>query len=133
MDFKWLLFSFEGRLNRAPYWGVLLVMSLLGMGLGFAIYDLRVWQPLTTSPTILETLWLLFACWIVLAVQVKRWHDRDKSGWWALINLVPLVGGIWVLIECGFLRGTAGRNRFGADPLAVPAQSARPPSGPGAV
>jgi uncharacterized membrane protein YhaH (DUF805 family) len=132
MDFKWLLFSFEGRLNRLPYWGVALVMLALGIGLNFAVGDLGAEQPLTTGPSILETLVLLLVFWIGLAVQVKRWHDRDKSGWWALINLVPLIGAIWVLIECGFLRGTSGRNRFGADPLAARAQSARPSSGPGA-
>jgi len=52
-----------------------------------------------------------------LIVQIKRWHDRDKSGWWVLINLVPCIGGLWALIECGFLRGTTGENRFGPDPL----------------
>ena len=37
--------------------------------------------------------------WISLAVSVKRWHDRDKSGWWILIGLVPLIGSIWQFIE----------------------------------
>jgi uncharacterized membrane protein YhaH (DUF805 family) len=55
--------------------------------------------------------------WIGLAVNVKRWHDRDKSGWWILINLVPVIGGLWSLIETGFLPGTRGSNRFGPDPL----------------
>ncbi len=56
--------------------------------------------------------------WIGLAVTVKRSHDRDKSGWWILIALIPLIGAIWFLIEFGFLRGTPGPNRFGPDPLA---------------
>ena len=54
---------------------------------------------------------------ISIIVQVKRWHDRDKSGWWVLINFVPVVGPLWALVECGFLRGTLGDNRFGPDPL----------------
>jgi uncharacterized membrane protein YhaH (DUF805 family) len=53
--------------------------------------------------------------WISVAVQVKRWHDRDKSGWWFLMNFVPIIGWLWVLIECGFLRGTPGPNRFGEE------------------
>ena len=53
--------------------------------------------------------------WIGLSVQVKRWHDRGKSGWWGLINLIPIIGQVWVFIECGVLRSTAGDNRFGRD------------------
>ena len=54
--------------------------------------------------------------WIGLAIQVKRWHDRNKSGWWCLIALVPYIGGLWQLVECGFLPGTQGRNDYGEDP-----------------
>jgi uncharacterized membrane protein YhaH (DUF805 family) len=54
-----------------------------------------------------------------LAVFAKRWHDRDKSGWWSLILLVPFIGSIWALVECGCLPGTEGPNRYGADPLAA--------------
>ena len=55
-----------------------------------------------------------------IIVGIKRWHDRDKSGWWSLIAFIPLIGFLWVLIECGFLAGTSGSNRFGEDPLANP-------------
>jgi len=54
--------------------------------------------------------------WISLAVQVKRWHDRDKSGLWILISLIPLIGPLWAFIETGCLRGTLGPNGYGADP-----------------
>ncbi|OAD23398.1 membrane protein containing DUF805 [Candidatus Thiomargarita nelsonii] len=59
----------------------------------------------------------LILLWPGLATQVKRWHDRNKSGWWVLINLIPIIGWIWALIEVGFLPGTKGNNRFGSDPL----------------
>jgi uncharacterized membrane protein YhaH (DUF805 family) len=118
MDFKWLLFSFEGRLNRLPYWGVVLVMVALGAGLNFAVGDLGPGRPVTTGPALVEGIFVLLVVWVGLAVQIKRWHDRDKSAWWALLNLVPVIGTLWILIECGFLRGTDGRNRFGPDPLA---------------
>ena len=54
--------------------------------------------------------------WITLAIQVKRWHDRGKSGAMALISFIPYVGGIWVFIECGCLRGNVGDNKYGKDP-----------------
>jgi uncharacterized membrane protein YhaH (DUF805 family) len=56
--------------------------------------------------------------WISLAIAVKRYHDRDKSGWWVLIIFLPVIGALWYLIECGFLRGTDGNNDYGPDPLA---------------
>lgn len=50
-----------------------------------------------------------------LAVIVRRLHDQDKSGWWFLIGLVPIIGGIWLLILY-LTDGTPGPNRFGPDP-----------------
>jgi uncharacterized membrane protein YhaH (DUF805 family) len=40
---------------------------------------------------------LVPALWPGIAVSIKRWHDRNKSGWWVWINLIPLVGAIWSL------------------------------------
>ncbi len=57
------------------------------------------------------------AFWISLAAGVKRFDDRNKSGWWVLIVFVPVIGGLWYLIECGFLKGTTGPNTYGPDPL----------------
>jgi uncharacterized membrane protein YhaH (DUF805 family) len=51
-----------------------------------------------------------------LAVAVRRLHDTDRTGWWVLIGLVPLIGWIiYLVFMCQ--RGTEGPNRFGADPL----------------
>ncbi len=51
-----------------------------------------------------------------LAVQVRRFHDQDKSGWFVLLGFIPYVGSLIVLVfMC--LRGTPGANRFGPDPL----------------
>ncbi|WP_437678437.1 DUF805 domain-containing protein [Sorangium sp. So ce131] len=58
-----------------------------------------------------------FVFWIHLAIYVKRWHDRGKSGWWQLILLIPYIGSLWVFIECGCMVGNAGPNQFGPDPL----------------
>jgi uncharacterized membrane protein YhaH (DUF805 family) len=50
-----------------------------------------------------------------LAVSVRRLHDIDRSGWWILIALVPLIGTI-VLLVFALLEGTAGPNRYGPNP-----------------
>ncbi|WP_442800310.1 DUF805 domain-containing protein [Sphingobium sp. C100] len=51
------------------------------------------------------------------AVQVRRFHDQDKSGWFVLLNFIPYVGGLIVLVFM-FLEGTKGENRYGPDPKA---------------
>jgi uncharacterized membrane protein YhaH (DUF805 family) len=64
---------------------------------------------------------LLFMFWILwpsLAVQAKRWHDINKSALWLLINVIPIAGPLWALIENGFIPDTNGPNRYGPDPLA---------------
>jgi len=65
---------------------------------------------------VLANVFTIFFIWATLAVNCKRWHDLNKSGWWSLINLIPIVGQIWLFIELGFLKGTPGSNRFGEDP-----------------
>jgi uncharacterized membrane protein YhaH (DUF805 family) len=71
----------------------------------------RLWLPFT----ILSLVFL----YPILAIYAKRWHDRDKSGWWSLIALVPIIGGIWIFIELGCLRGADGPNQYGPDPLRI--------------
>jgi uncharacterized membrane protein YhaH (DUF805 family) len=64
------------------------------------------------------------------AVAVRRLHDTDRSAWWALLSLVPIIGAIVLLI---FLAssGTPGVNRFGLPPAgarALPGNDVRPRS-----
>ena len=108
---KELLFSFQGRIPRRVYWGIaLLSMVIFGVIAGglFAISE-------TIGAIVAVILYIPFI-WVSLAANIKRWHDRDKSGWWIFIGLVPIVGGIWALVECGCLRGTIGDNMYGPDP-----------------
>src|SRR5680860_792339 len=62
---------------------------------------------------LLSGIWGLITLIPAILVDIKRWHDRDKSGWWMLIVLVPIIGWIWFIVELGFLKGTPGPNRFG--------------------
>lgn len=105
-----ILFSFNGRIPRKTYW-LWGVLALLGAAAGISML-LRI---AGVSETTTEMLVQLLVVWPAVAVSVKRWHDRNKSGWWVLINLIPVVGALWTLVENGFLRGTPGPNRFGDD------------------
>jgi uncharacterized membrane protein YhaH (DUF805 family) len=124
---KTLLFSFQGRVNRAKFWlvniGLIVVEGIVfGIAGGSAMLTDDPANMTMPSFGILGVVCLLVFIvlfWAGLAIAVKRWHDRNKSGWWVLIAFVPVIGGLWYIIECGFLPGTAGANNYGADPLAT--------------
>ncbi len=129
-------FDFQGRSRRREYWmfvllnvivATLLVTSLIAGGLPLASLD-----PTAASGVfgggIMMVAGLLLAAWSLaviipnIAVTVRRFHDRDLSGWWYLAvivgSMLPLVG---FLVSIGFivvmaLPGTPGPNRFGPDP-----------------
>lgn len=112
MDFGKLFFSFEGRINRAAFWlGTLIIWVVLAVAALLFARD--------SSTVFLYVIVAIAVLWPALAVTIKRWHDREKSGWWILIGLVPLIGPIWALVETGFLHGTVGPNQYGPDPLAT--------------
>ena len=110
MSTRQILFSFRGRVPRKVFWlygvlGPLLVSAMLEMLLGIVGVSERRTEFATTA----------LLLWPCAAVSVKRWHDRDRSGWWVLVYLIPLIGVFWTLIANGLLRGTVGPNRFGRD------------------
>jgi uncharacterized membrane protein YhaH (DUF805 family) len=117
------LFSFEGRINRARYWSFIGVAVLLGLpGLSFVakLPDAFRDPHDPTAEALAGLLTLAVSLPLIVAgfaFGVRRWHDRNRSGWWILIGLVPLIGPIWTFVECGCLKGTTGENRFGPDPL----------------
>src|SRR5437660_3280121 len=120
-----LLFSFQGRINRAKFWLVhvamwVVVAIVFSVILGSAAMSSdpqAALQSVGAVGGIILLVVYILALWIGLAIAAKRWHDRNKSAWWLLIVFVPLVGGLWYLIECGFLKGTTGTNKYGSDPL----------------
>jgi uncharacterized membrane protein YhaH (DUF805 family) len=159
MDWTNLLFSYQGRINRAKFWLAVLVFfvagivaQIVGMSASGALGEL-----------LINVVGLV--CFVSgIFVCIKRLHDRDKSGWllllfyiaptllitigiiWAIAaivanssgstgGLIALAGfaiGIWGFVELGCLRGTVGPNQYGPDPLApqLPATTTAPPPPP---
>ncbi|ENC9836633.1 DUF805 domain-containing protein [Vibrio fluvialis] len=140
MSYQTLLFSFQGRIGRQTYWiwNVCYYLAIVSV-----IVLLNRWLP-GLAPYVLP-LFMLLILVPDLAVTAKRWHDRDKSSWWLLLNVPLVIGrmtvpmgeasmtatpnlldtgislaallcGSWILIECGFLAGSDGDNRFGKAP-----------------
>ena len=103
--------GFSGRARLAEYWYFLLVNVIVAFLLG--VVDGL------TGIGILSPLYSLVVLLPGIAVAIRRLHDIDYSGWYVLLGLVPVVGGLILLFL--FTRpGTAGANRFGADPLSEP-------------
>jgi uncharacterized membrane protein YhaH (DUF805 family) len=141
-----LLFSFQGRLNRKPYWTVVITVTVVFiLLLLLALAALREYG-LEFLPVTIAILVLLYIplIWIGLALGAKRLHDRGKSAWWLLVfyalptilstaadrmedvefillHAVSLGISVWAFVELGCLRGTVGPNRYGPDPLSAPA------------
>jgi len=119
MDLRKYLFSTTGRFLRKDFWfttigvhaALVLFLFLLlalaqGKGEAVTVELFGFWLPLFS----------IIACWISAAAQIKRWHDLDKPWPWIFISIIPIVGQLWVFVECGCCRGSAGENRFGLNP-----------------
>ena len=119
---KELFFSLEGRIGRGRWWFgvlILLVAQLVVFGAlaMLGLYSTDPEQQLTLGNGVVQLAVSAVFVWMSVCLTGKRWHDRDKSTWWMLIALVPVIGWIWQLVECGLLKGTDGENRFGPDPV----------------
>ena len=100
--------NFAGRAIRSEYWYWALFVvvgsivariidAVIGIGLFNSIFGLGVLLP-------------------SIAVGVRRLHDLDRTGWWLLLDFIPVIG--WIVLIVWFCsRGTVGANRFGPDPL----------------
>ncbi|MCP4330884.1 MAG: DUF805 domain-containing protein [Alphaproteobacteria bacterium] len=120
MPVKALFFSFTGRINRATYWTRAMPV-LLAYGLLVNLVVLVEVDAIGSQGPV-STLLSLAGLWPNLAVAVKRLHDRDRSGWFVLIILIPFIGAIWLIIEVWLLKGTEGPNRFDEAPTATAAR-----------
>ena len=139
MSMKALLFSFQGRISRKTYWiwNVFYYVAITGFASGISVL-------FPAYSYILLPIFLLMLVIPDLAVTAKRWHDRNKSNMWLLLNVplvlgrlaspmatptaetvspvhmvatvAALVCGLWILVGGGFVKGTEGRNDYGDEP-----------------
>lgn len=109
--------SIAGRSSRSEYWWcslsyflVVIVIDII-IGVFFAISE-----TLGFIVGLVGNL-VLLACFVVmLLLLIRRLHDRDMSGWWALLGLIPIIGGLALFVLC-VLPGKPGVNRFGINPI----------------
>lgn len=104
--------DFSGRARRREYWtfalvNCLIAMLLLILGLAFG----------EDSPAsnILVTIFYLIMLVPNLSVSVRRLHDIGKSGWYMFLSLIPLIGGL-ILLVWALMDSESGENQYGKNP-----------------
>jgi len=110
--------TFDGRARRSEFWFFTLFVTLVNIGstiltVAFGLIGLH------GLVKVLDVLVVIFGLGTLLpnlAVSVRRLHDGNRSGWFVLLGLIPIVGMI-ILLVWYCKRGTVGPNRFGPDPL----------------
>jgi uncharacterized membrane protein YhaH (DUF805 family) len=105
---------FSGRSRRMEYW--YFVLFNLVVYIVFSLIDALLGTfNVVQGVGLLSGLYALAVLIPTLAVHVRRLHDIDRTGWWILISLIPLIGTI-VLLVFALTPGTPGSNRYGPDP-----------------
>lgn len=96
--------DFKGRARRSEYWTFALVYMVV-------YYLLSINQDLNIISSIFAVaLFLPF-----LSVSVRRMHDIGKSGFWVLIQILPIIGNI-IFIALTLLDSKPGDNKYGPNP-----------------
>jgi uncharacterized membrane protein YhaH (DUF805 family) len=139
------MFGASGRISRAKYWRSIIVDTIAGLLAAVILFTAAgIAAPLFIIMVFLVFIpWLMWG----FAIHTERLHDRDRSAWWLVVffllpgaigqlakmasfaetagtmlycslELAGLALTIWGFVEIGCLRGTAGSNSYGPDPLA---------------
>jgi uncharacterized membrane protein YhaH (DUF805 family) len=107
------LFSASGRISRSQYW----LKWVLPLVVVTVVLELILFMAVDPSiGAIVFGIYCLLLIWPGIVMYVKRAHDRNRSGWFILLFLVPILS-LWPLIELLFLPGTIGPNQYGPDPV----------------
>ncbi len=108
--------TFSGRASRSEYWWFALFHLICQAVLRIADFALFDMVTMRDGPLAFIFTFLIFLP--AISVQVRRLHDVNRSGWWVLIGLIPVVGFL-LLLYWSVQRGTEADNEYGPDPLAT--------------
>jgi uncharacterized membrane protein YhaH (DUF805 family) len=111
--------DFTGRATRPEFWWFALFTFLVGVAASVLLaIGFRAGAGAAAFVAVVIALCYLALLLPYLAVMVRRLHDTSRSGWWWFITLIPVVGGIVLLVLLASV-GTAGPNTYGPDPTST--------------
>jgi len=100
---KFVFLTWKGRIKRKTYWIYAIPIVIIVLLADFVI------APISENLSFLVILAILYPS---MMINIKRAHDRNKSGWFTVLLFLPIIS-IWPLIELGFLKGSDEANNFG--------------------
>ena len=118
-------FDFKSRSSRSEFWPGILFHSLMGTIVSIFVNE-KFTSALVSSSATQDSTHALIMYWIIfnllltipsLSLQVRRLHDTGRSGWWALIVIIPIIGFDLLWYNCQ--KGESKANKFGEDPLQI--------------
>jgi len=111
------LFSFEGRINRSQFWGIIA---------GLVLFTVAVWSLMSVIPSaeqndralraVIVSCWMALMIWLTITTSARRFHDMGYPTLMILLWLLPFVGPLLVMGWLGCVPGTKGRNKYGREP-----------------
>ena len=115
----------RGRITRRTYW-LFYFLPILAASIVATVVDAVIGSNFGGGYGVFSLLVGLGTLVPSISSGVTRLHDRDHSAWWLLFGLIPLVGGILLLVQIGFLPGTEAPNNYGPPPAPAGGPVAEP-------
>lgn len=94
-------FATTGRLTRSGFW----LRQL-------TVVPIAYWFVITVSDTMLAVPAAFLATVLLISIWGRRLHDRDRSSWWLLLAVIPVIGAPLMCVECGLRRSVPSGTRF---------------------
>jgi uncharacterized membrane protein YhaH (DUF805 family) len=102
---------FDGRAGRPEYWWFFLVNTIISIVLDVVIPG--------AAGQVIGFVYALAVLLPSIGVGIRRLHDTNRTGWWILVAIIPIVGWIWLIVLLA-LAGDTGPNRYGPPPRETP-------------
>jgi len=102
-NIKWIYCSWKGRICRKTYWIFSIPLAIIGIPLYCCDEIFNLYSYLLLA---------ILLCYTGMMINIKRAHDRNRTGWFSLILFLPIIS-LWPLIEFGFIPGDVSENKYG--------------------
>jgi uncharacterized membrane protein YhaH (DUF805 family) len=106
--------NFNGRVRRREFWAYILffvitviILTIIDLMIGIFYMEIGL--------GILSGLFIIFSILPTLSIATRRLHDINKSGWWQLLGIIPIIGA-FILFIFYAIDSFPGQNNFGYNP-----------------